>query len=309
MNIVVIGVGGVGGYFGAQLAKAGNKVTFIARGAHLNAIQKNGLQIKSVKGNFTVEVKATNAISEVSEKVDLIILGVKSWQVEEVAKDIIPIVGVNTIVLPLQNGVDNTEKLMIHLPQNNVIGGLCKIVSKVEAPGIINHFAFEPEIIFGELNNEKSERVKIIKKIFDEAGIKNRIADSIQLDIWKKFLFIATYSGIGALTRSVIGEIRNDAVLKNIIKETALEILQIAIKKGIELTEKDVEKTLELINGLAYETTASMQRDIMDGKPSELHNFNGYIEQEGLKLGISTPINSFIFHALLPLENKARLLN
>lgn len=306
MNIVIYGTGGVGGYFGGQLAKSGKHVTFIARGEHLKAIQKNGLQIKSTLGNFNVKVKATGSIDEVSENIDLVILGVKSWQVEEVAKNMIPIVGENTVVLPLQNGVDNSEKLMKYLPEKMIIGGLCKIVSKVEAPGIINHFAYEPEIIFGELNNIKSTRIQKIKKVFDDASIKNQIPDSIQVAVWKKFLFITTYSGIGALARSVVGEIRKDVFLKSIMTKTAQEIVHIAQQKGIGLTKTDVEKTMALIEALAYETTASMQRDIMEKKPSELYNFNGYIEQEGIKLGIATPMNSFIFHTLLPMEIKVR---
>ena len=147
MNIVVIGAGGIGGYFGGRIANAGYDVTFIARGKHLDAIKTKGLQIKSTKGDFIVNPKATDNLNDIKNP-DLIILGVKSWQVEEVAKQIKPIVTGKTMVLPLQNGADNVDKLLLHLDKKNVLAGLCKIVSKVEAPGVINHFAFEPEFIF-----------------------------------------------------------------------------------------------------------------------------------------------------------------
>lgn len=309
MNIVVFGAGGVGGYFGSKLAKSGNNVTFIARGKHLEAIQKNGLQIKSIYGDFTVFPNATASLKEIKTKPDLIILGVKSWQVIEVAKQLKSIINKNTLVLPLQNGADNADKLLTVLNNENVLAGLCRIVSKVEAPGIINHFAFEPEIIFGELNNEKSSRIKSLKKLFDDANFKNKISDNIQLDIWKKFLFITTYSGIGALTRTVVGLFKTDSFIQNVMVQTANEIVQIAQKKGIALTQEDVGKTMSVINALDYNTTASMQRDIMEGKPSELDNFNGYIVKQGEILDIKTPINTFIYHALLPQEKMARNLS
>lgn len=307
MNIVVYGAGGVGGYFGGLLAKAGFEVTFIARGKTLEAIKTNGLQVKSIKGDFIVKPKVTNDISDVKHP-DVIILGVKSWQIEEVAKQIKPVLTKNTLVLPLQNGADNADRLREILNPENVLAGLCKIVSKIEAPGIINHFAFEPEIVFGEYDNQKSDRVINLKSVFDKAGFKNVISDDIHLDIWKKFLFIATISGIGALTRSKFGVMRSDEHIRSMIYQTAHEIVTIANAKGIGLTNEDVDMVLGVIDQLNPETTASMQRDIMEGRPSELDNFNGYIVKTGKQLHISTPINSFTYHCLLPQEKKARKL-
>lgn len=309
MNIVVFGAGGVGGYFGAKLAKSGNKVTFIARGKHLEAIQKKGLQIKSILGDFTVFPNATNQINSIKTPIDLIILGVKSWQVIDVAKQIKPIISSKTVVLPLQNGADNAEKLLTILNTENVLGGLCRIVSKVESPGIINHFEYEPEIIFGELSNKITTRVSEIKKVFDKANFKNSIAENIQLAIWKKFLFIATFSGIAALTRSAIGDLRDSKYLRNMMLLSAKEIVQLAIAKNIPLTELDISKTFAIYDKLEATTTASMQRDVMQGKPSELENFNGYIVKLGKELEIKTPINEFIYQTLLPQEKRARVLN
>ncbi|MDU8884942.1 2-dehydropantoate 2-reductase [Yeosuana sp. MJ-SS3] len=305
MNIVVFGTGGVGGYFGGKLAKAGFDVTFIARGKHLEAIKNKGLQVKSNYGYFTVNPKVTDDVSQIKNP-DLIILGVKSWQVIDVAKQIKPILHENTIVLPLQNGADNADKLRSVLDTKHVLAGLCKIVSKVESYGVINHFAFNPEIVFGEYDNSKTERVKNIKTIFDKAGFNNTISDNIHLDIWKKFLFIATVSGIGAMTRVVFGEFREDEDIRQMLYQTAKEIVAIANAKGIALENSDVEMVMGVIDNLDYHTTASMQRDIMESKPSELENFNGYISRMGNELHISTPINSFTYHCLLPQEKKAR---
>jgi 2-dehydropantoate 2-reductase len=305
MKIVIIGAGGVGGFFGAKLVKAGFDVTFIARGKHLQAIQNNGLQVKSIEGDFVVRPKVIDNISEVKNP-DLIILGVKSWQVGEVALQIKPILTNETMVLPLQNGADNADKLLSVLPKENVLAGVSRIVSKIEEPGIINHFAFVPQINFGEYNNKKTERIQKVKVVFDKAGFKNFISEDIHLDIWRKFLFIATISGIGALTRAVFGVMREDKAIRKMILETANEIKQIANTKGIGLTEKDIDITMQAIDNNDYNTTASMQRDMMEGRPSELENFNGYIVDQGKKLEISTPLNSFTYNCLLPQENKAR---
>lgn len=308
MNIVVFGAGGVGGYFGGKLAQEGNDVTFIARGKHLQAIKSNGLLIKSIQGDFKVHPKVTDDVTNIKNP-DLVILGVKSWQVEDVAVQLKPIIREHTMVLPLQNGADNADKLKAVLPHENVLAGLCKIVSRVESPGIIDHFAFDPEIVFGEYDNENSKRVQNLSMLFDNAGIKNKVSEDIHLDIWKKFLFIATVSGIGALTRVEFGAMRDDEHIRQIMYQTANEIVAVANAKGIALTNDDIEMILKIVDNLNAKTTASMQRDIMDGRPSELDNFNGYIVRQGKELHITTPANSFTYHCLWPQEKKARGLS
>lgn len=308
MKIVVVGAGGVGGYFGGRLAKSGFDVTFIVRGKHLEAIKHNGLQIKSIKGNFKVHPKATDRI-ETIQNPDLILLATKSWQVAETAEQIKSILNAETMVLPLQNGADNADKLRSVLPDKNVLAGLCKIVSKIEAPGIINHFVYEPEIIFGEYDNGQTERVQKIHTIFNQSDIKNKISEDIHLDIWRKFLFIAAVSGIGALARVPFGEFQQDENIMRMIRETANEIITVANAKKISLTSEDVDRAINMFLSMGPNTTASMQRDIMEGKPSELENFNGYIVKKGIRLGIKTPINAFTYYCLLPQEKLARKAN
>src|ERR1044071_2956167 len=177
MRIVIFGTGGVGGFFGGRLARAGEDVTFIARGEHLHAIKANGLRVDSTAGDFVVyPANATDDVSEVGET-DLVILGVKAWQVPEAACAIKPIVGPNTTVLPLQNGVDAVSQLVAELGSANVIGGLCRIVSFVVGPGHIRHAGFEPTIIIGEIDNRRTERITKIEETFRRAGLNTTIAD------------------------------------------------------------------------------------------------------------------------------------
>ncbi len=309
MHTVIIGVGGVGGYFGGRIANSGQKVTLIARGKHLEAIQQNGLHVKSIDGDFvTHPFMVTNDINQV-EKADLVLVCTKSWQVAQAARLIKPILKDDTVVIPLQNGADNVDTLLTVLPTKHVIGGLCKIYSKIEAPGIISHFGFPPEIVFGELDRSKTNRLQKIKEVFDKAGFNNTISEDIHVDIWSKFMFIATVSGLGALTRATIGEMYENPGARAILEQTAREIHQIGSAKGVNLSKDLADRIMTIISKQPYDSTASTQRDIIEGRPSELDNFNGFIVKEGKKLGIETPVNTFIYSCLQPMEAKARGLS
>lgn len=308
MRIAVVGAGGVGGYFGGKLFQAGNEIVFLTRGKALEAIRKNGLQVKSFMGDFTVYPEVSDR-PECIKGADLVILCTKSWQIDEVAAAVRPHLEEDAIVLPLQNGADNAERLLQILPPRNVIGGLCKIVSKIESPGIINHFTFVPEVIFGELSQETSPRCQKIKAVFDKAGFKNKLSENIYRDIWLKFLFITSISALGALTRSVLGIMREDPFLREKITETAAEIVQVGKRQGVDIGKKDIQISLEMIDKGDFGTTMSLQRDMMEGRPSELENFNGYIVRKGDELGIDTPVNDFIFYSLLPMEKRSRGLS
>ena len=306
MKILVYGAGGVGGYFGARLAESGNKVSFIARGEHMRAIKESGLQLESINGDITVDPElVTSDINEV-ETPDLVLLGVKSWQLPKVASELKKIISRDTIVLPLQNGADNYEKLTEILPKENVLAGLCFIVSYIEKPGKIKHASFEPRIVFGEADNSRSKRISMISNLFSEAKIDYLNPDNIQLEIWKKFLFICTISGIGGLTRVSIDKIRNSSYLLDLMKQTSAEIKSVANAKDIPLNDEHIEKAFQIIENQPQGTTASTQRDIMEGKPSEIENFNGFIVREGERLGIKTPVNKMIYECLKPMEEQAR---
>ncbi|MDO9137392.1 MAG: 2-dehydropantoate 2-reductase, partial [Lutibacter sp.] len=280
---------------------------FIARGNHLEAIQKNGLQLKSPKGDYLVfPANATANISEITD-IDFILVSVKTWQLEAAAKEIKQVLNEKTMVISLLNGVNNAEVLSEIIDKKHLLGGLCKVVSKIEDYGVINHISFEPTIVFGELDNTKTDRAILLEKVFLNAGITTKLADDIQTEIWSKFLFISTISGIGALTRSTIGEIIASPQLKKMMRQTAGEIVAVAKAKGIYLSDALVDKQFQVIESQPYNTTSSLQRDMMEGKPSELESQNGSIVKMGLELGIPTPVNAFIYHCLLPQEKKSPL--
>ncbi len=306
MKIVIFGVGGVGGFFGGKLAAAGFEVIMIARGAHLEAIKKKGLTVRSIAGDFTcTPYLATDDVSKIKNP-DLVIFGVKSWQLQEAAKSLKPFITSKTLLLPLQNGANNVALLNEIVPKEQVLAGLCRMISFIEEPGVISNPDISPTLLFGEQDNKRTERVEKTLNAFAKADIKASIPKNIQIAIWQKFLFITTVSAIGGLTRASIGIMRESAYILDLMHKTAQEVYRVALAKGIQLPENTIENTFTAIKSQAYETTASTQRDIMEGKPSELENFNGFIVKEGKRLDVPTPINAMIYELLKPQEEMAR---
>lgn len=305
MKIAIIGAGGVGGYFGGRLAEAGFDVTFLARGEHLKAMQQNGLTIKSIKGNFKVSpVNATDRISAIGSA-DLIIIALKAWQIKDIAKDLGDLANRDTMVLPLQNGVSVIDELKEQLKLENIIGGLCRIISKVESPGVINHSGVEPTIIFGELDNAETARIHKLKAVFDHAGITARISDDITADLWKKFIPICV-SGLLAVTGTTYGELRELKETRQLMLELLDEIFLLSQKAGIRIEPDFVAKAVAFIDSFPYDSTSSLTRDIREGKPSELEYQNGTVVKLADKYDAEAPVNRFIYYCLLPMEIKAR---
>lgn len=306
MRIAIFGTGGVGGYFGGRLAHGGEDVTFIARGDHLRAIQTSGLRVDSLNGDFVVNpAKATDDVSEIGP-VDLVIVGVKAWQVPDAALAMRPLVGRNTTVLPLQNGVDAFRQLTAELGSDVVIGGLCKIVSFVVAPGHIRHAGFAPSIVIGELDNQRTDRIVEIEKIFNHAGVETTIAADIQVALWMKFLFIASFSGVGAIANAPAGILRSDPELRAQMLQAMKEIYELAYARNIKLPPNSIETVMTGVNALPEDATSSMQRDIAAGKPSELESQNGAVVRMARESGVDVPTHDFIYAKLKPLEQKAR---
>ncbi len=305
MRIGIIGTGGVGGYFGGKLANAGHEVTFIARNEHLAAIKANGLQVKSIHGDFRIHpAQASSELSTLKEA-ELIIVSTKAWQVLDIAKQLKPIINPKCLVLPLQNGVDAFNELSSFLPQANIIKGLCRIFSKIEAPGVIHHMGVEPTIIFGEQDNIKSERILAIHHHFSDAGINNFIPEDIDAEIWKKFLMICS-SALLAVTKTTYGEIREIPETRALLQQLFTEIYQVACTNKINLKESIVEKTMQAVDKFPYKATSSLTRDVLNEKPSEINYQNGAIVRMAKQLNVATPLNEFIYYSILPSEHKAR---
>jgi 2-dehydropantoate 2-reductase len=306
MRIAIFGTGGVGGYFGGRLAQAGEDVTFIARGEHLRAIQTTGLKVDSPNDDFVVyPAKATDSVAEIGP-VDLIIVGVKAWQVPETARAMKTMVGPNTTVLPLQNGVDPVAQLTTELGEDVVIGGLCKIVSFVVGPGHIRHAGFAPSIVIGELDNHRSDRILGIEKTLNRAGLEATIAPDIHVALWKKFLFIASFSGVGAMANAPAGILRADPELRAQMLRAMEEIYTLAHARGIRLPENSIEIAMAGVDALPADATSSMQRDFAAGKPSELESQNGAVVRMAHETGAEVPTHEFIYAKLKTLEEKAR---
>jgi len=305
MKIAIIGTGGVGGYFDAKLAQAGNDVTFFARGEHLKSIQNNGLTVKSILGDFKVQnINATDKISNI-EKPDLVIISVKAWQVKGIGEELKPILKSDTTIIPLQNGVLAADELMENIDRKHILGGLCRIISKIEAPGVINHFGVTPTIVFGELDKSKTERLARIQNVFNAAGIELRISDDIEADIWKKFISICV-SGLLAVSNTTYGELRELKETRNLMVELINEVYILSKKIGVNIEEGFVDKTVSFIDSYPSDSTSSLTRDVWERKPSEIEYQNGTVVRLGEKYGVATPINRFVYSCILPSELKAR---
>jgi 2-dehydropantoate 2-reductase len=306
MRIAVLGTGGVGGYFGGRLAHAGEDVTFIARGEHLRAIKTSGLRVDNTSGDFVIfPAKATDDVNEIGE-VDLVIVGVKAWQVPEAARAMKPLVRAKTTVLPLQNGVDAVSQLVAELGPANVIGGLCRIVSFVVAPGHIRHAGFTPSMIIGELDNRRTDRVVMLNEVFRRASFETTIAADIQVALWTKFLFIASFSGVGAVANAPAGVLRSNPQWRAQMLSAMNEIYALAYARGVKLPPDSVATVMASVDALPADATSSMQRDIAAGKPSELESQNGAVVRLAREAGVDVPTHELIYRSLRPLEEKAR---
>lgn len=307
MRIAIFGSGGVGAYFGGRLAQAGEDVVFIARGEHLQAMRSEGLRVDSIEGDFIIKPVQAADDPAAAGKIDLIIVAVKAWQLAEAAAAMRPMMGPDTLVLPLLNGVEAPSQLASALGDENILGGLCGIMAYIAGPGHIRHAAISPFIKFGELDNRSSERTAAVRKVFSAAkGLSAEIPADIHAAMWQKFLFIIATSGIGAVTRAPVGIIRAQAETRAMLTRAMEEVFAVAKARAIALPSDIIDQTLSGIDRLPQDGTASMQRDIMNGRPSELEQQNGAVVRLGREAGVPTPVNAFIYASLLPMELRAR---
>jgi 2-dehydropantoate 2-reductase len=306
MRFAVVGAGGVGGYFGGRLAKGGAEVAFIARGATLEALRRGGLRVDSFQGDFALDsVVATDDPADVGP-VDVVLVAVKAWQIAEVAGRLGPLLGADTAVIPLENGLEASDLLAAAVGRDHVMGGLCGIVSFIESPGHIRHAGIDPFIMFGELDNARSARVDRVAAGMKAAGVDGQIAPDIHRSMWTKFLFIAPMSGVGSVTRVPVGIWRSMPEPRRLALLGLEEIGAIAVARGISLAPDAVERTMERYDGLPPGSTSSLQRDLMAGKPSELEAQIGAVVRLGRDAGVPTPVHDFLYAALLPAERIAR---
>lgn len=306
MKILVMGTGGVGGYYGGLLAKNGNDVTFVARGAHLDAIRHEGLKVKSVHGDFTIS--PASAIEDPAHvgPVDLVLFCVKTYNTDEAAQAIHPVVGPQTSVLSLQNGIDAAERIGKVIGVEHVLGGATWLSSAVEAPGVIKQISQFRRIVFGELAGGRSERIQSLYEVLNQTGITVEISENIQKILWTKFIFIAAVSGFGSLTRLPIGDYRSVPETRELIEGVMHEVETLARAQGITLDPDVVQKSIEFMDTSGAHIKPSMQLDVESGRRTELESMVGVIGRKGRELGVPTPVTDFVYGSLLPVEIKAR---
>ncbi len=306
MKIAIMGTGGVGGYYGGLLAKQGHEVTFIARGANLQAIQKNGLQIKSIHGDFSIT--PATAVADPAEvgAVDFALVCVKTYDTDSVARIMIPLVGAQTTVLSLQNGIDAADQIGKIVGMDHVIGGATWISSALEAPGVIKQMSQFRRIVIGELNGGISPRVETLVEVFHSTGVTIEASDDIRKTLWTKFVFISSASSLGSLTRLTMGEYRAIPETRAMILNLMKEVESVARAQGVVLDVDVVQKALAFMDNAAPHIKASMQLDVETNHRTEIEAMIGVIGRKGRELGVPTPTADFIYAALLPIDLKAR---
>jgi 2-dehydropantoate 2-reductase len=312
VRILVYGAGAVGGYIGAHLIENGLNVTFIARGPHLNKIVEQGLQINLGDGIRSVFPDfATDSLSHFNNvKFNVVIIAVKAWQVKEAAKEILSFTSLETLVISVQNGINCPYELNDVFAPNQIVPSVFRGICLVSEPGII----FVPSQCTWTLGEFEKDSISDISEklhLFIESKLRLNVSivDDIILDLWKKIALIAPMSGVGAVTRSVIGVSLEISELKQMLINAMEEIVEVAFSQKIVLPDDTVKNCIGFYQSLPYSATSSMQRDIELKKPSELEYQNGVIVKLAMSNKISAPVNSFIYYSLLPQELAARSAN
>lgn len=305
MKIAILGTGGVGGYFGALLAKAGHDVTFIARGLHLQAIKDHGLSVKSPHGDFVIHpAKVTDSTDDVGA-VDYVIVAVKHYQLSGAVSSLPPLIDQGTTVVPLLNGIDAHEHIIQVVGPRPVVGGYCSLVSMIEAPGIIRHETRLHKIELGELDGAKTERVENLVQAWKSCGVEAIHADDIFVAMWTKFLFIASFGGITSLCRSTAGEVLDTPETRELFRQAMEEVKLLAHKQGIDLAADVVQSTMTFLESVEPTATSSMQRDVTAVRPFELEAFSGTIVRLGREHRVQTPVHDTVYALLLPALKRA----
>ena len=306
MRIAVLGTGGVGGYFGGRLQAAGHAVAFLARGAHLLALRTNGLRLESVNGDLHLSpVTATDRPEEVGP-VDCVLVAVKAWQLPHALASLRPLMGPETVVLPLLNGVEAVSTIAAAVGLEHVLGGVAWIRSEIAGPGIIRHAGVDPRISFGEPAGGLSPRVEALDAAFRQAGLRTDASADIESVLWAKLVFIAPTSALGAATRSTIDVFRALPETRAAMIAAIEEVVAVGRARGVHLGDDVVGKTLSWADGLSAGSTSSMHRDVVAGRPSELDIQIGAVVRLGHEAGVPTPVSEVLYATLLPQERAAR---
>jgi 2-dehydropantoate 2-reductase len=299
MRVLIVGAGGVGGFFGAKLARAGVPVTLLARGAHLAAIRKDGLRVRSaVDGESVAQVTAVGDVSGVPP-VDAVLFCVKAFDTETAAAALRPVIGRDTAVISLQNGVDNEERIEAVLGPGHAVGGVAYVFASIESPGVIAH-RFAGHVVFGELDGRVSARLEALRAAFTQAGVRAEVSGDIRRALWHKYVMISAQAGMTALGRAPIGVIRSVPESRLMYRRIAEELAALAKASGVDLGAEIVETVMKAADGLAAEAYSSLHHDLTQGRRLELETLHGHAVRLGERLGVPTPMVFAVYAALKP---------
>jgi len=304
MRIVIMGTGAVGGYFGALLSRAGHDVSFIARGAHLNAIRDQGLRLEGPRGDFTVRASATDNPGDI-EAVDVVLFCVKQYDAESAAVLIKPLLARGGVCITLMNGVDGQDRIAPILGAEGVIGGLAFVSGVVERPGLIRYTTDMSAVAFGEADGRESERAVRFRDACTAAGFGAEIAKDIRAAQWQKFVGLVTNTALTALTRQPAGYVYHDPDMLPIARASIDEAVAVARAMNIALAENIAERTLAALKGFPAGMYASMANDLLRGRRLELESLSGYLVRNGKELGVATPVHAITYACLKPYLNGA----
>lgn len=303
MRIAVIGAGGVGGPFGASLARGGHDVTFVARGAHLKAMREEGLRIDGALGAFHLQpTQATDDPGSIGP-VDVVLFCVKLWDVESAGEAIRPLVGPDTMVIPLQNGIDSADRLVPILGERNVVGGVALVNANIESPGFIRQLGSAQKLIFGELAGGTSERTAAFAKACTQSGFEAEATADIRRALWDKFVFLVAISSLTALTRQNLGVVRSDPDIRPLLFDVARETAEVGRAEGVDLPPDLAEQRMAYADSLTPQNMASMAVDLLRGNRMELPWLAGKVVELGKRHGIETPVCRVVYGALKPWMN------
>lgn len=303
MKVAIVGTGGVGGYFGGHMARTGTDVRFVARGAHLKALQADGLTVLSdVAPIQGLKIKATDDPKEIGQ-VDAVLLAVKLADTEGAIAQMAPMVGPKTVVASLQNGIDAVERMSAVFGAERVLGGVCHIAIAIERPGVLRHTGTMARITLGELDGAKTQRLTALVDACMRAGLNITESPDITRAIWEKFVFLSSMSGITALARSAIGPVRDDPDGRLFIERALSESTAVARAQGVALPDDHAEKAVAFMMQLPPTMKASMLHDLERGAKLELPWLSGAVVRLGRKLGVPVPTHETIVAALKPHAN------
>jgi 2-dehydropantoate 2-reductase len=307
MRIAIVGAGGVGGLIGGLLARAGIPVSLVARGEQLRAIRERGLRVDSVtRGSFTVTGVEASDDPAALPPGDVVLVAVKGWQVREVAPRLAPLMARGAVAIPLENGVESADELARALGEERVAGGLCHMLSWIEEPGRIRHVGEQLLVTIGERAGGSSARLEAIAAELRRAGVDVALSPDVTAATWEKFLFIEPLGAVGAVTRAPVGVVRSVPESRALLVAAMEETARLARARGVRLAPDAVGRALELVDRLPPDATASMQRDVQAGRPSELQDQTGAVVRLGKDSALPCPVHAFLYSALLPQEAAAR---